>query len=146
MLSPFFVHLFPELLVCSLQFQRRDHCIVVHESIGCWMLTAFLVTCFSVFGGQTRSYREKAKVSLLERTTAYQLHEKHHWERSTRIDSEPPCFRSTPSLPFRGWLCVHFAWEFGLLFPQCFIPKASAAILSFFKKDKRKEFLMLLVC
>lgn len=107
---------------------------------------AYLVTCFSVFGGQTRSYREKAKVSILERTTAYQLHEKHHWERSTHIDSDPPCFHSTPSLPFRGWLCVHFAWEFGLLFPQCCIPEASTVILSFLKKDKRKEFLMPLLC
>lgn len=34
-----FVYLFPELLVCSLRFQIRDCCIVMHdENIGCWIL------------------------------------------------------------------------------------------------------------
>lgn len=136
-----FVHLFPELLVCPLRFRRRYHCIVVHDdSIGCWTLTVHTLWLVSPCSEAKQDRREKkAKVSILERTTAYQLHEKHHWERSTPIDSDPPCFRSTPSLPFRGWLCVHIAQEFGLLFPQCCIPEASAAILSL-KKIRGRNF------
>lgn len=59
---------------------------------------AYLVTCFLVFTGQTRSYRKGVKViSILVRTTAYQFHEKiplgkeyPHWLQPHPA-STPPC-------------------------------------------------------